>query len=153
MAVYLNLAAVHMALQARGLVLGAAAVAVPWRRMRYCAAIGLHCALPRPQEFGTAVQYCSRALELEPANAKALLRRSKAHTGRHDYAAAAADLEALRQLDPLSIEAAEQAAALEQARQADRRQEQRVFAGMFERGRLAPEAAVAREQHCQAASA
>lgn len=100
------------------------------------------------QEYGSAVHCCGRALELAPGHPKALLRRSKAHTGRHDYEAAAADLEALRQADPLSMEAAEQAAALEQARQADRRKEQAVFAGMFERGRLSPEAAAAAGQAC-----
>lgn len=87
--------------------------------------------------------YCSKALELDPSNPKALLRRSRAHTGRHDYAAAEEDLAALRRADPLSVEAAEQAAALAQARQVDRRREQRTFEGMFERGRLAPEAAAA----------
>lgn len=81
--------------------------------------------------------YCDKALELDPANTKALLRRSRAHTGRHDYEAAAADLARLRQLDPLSPEAAEQQAALERTRQADRRKEQAVFGHMFERSQVA----------------
>ena len=35
-------------------------------------------------EFRTAVQLCSRALALEPDSKKALLRRAKAHIGRHE---------------------------------------------------------------------
>lgn len=91
---------------------------------------------PCAQEFGTAVSFCDKALALDPASTKALLRRSRAHTGRHDYAAAEADVAALRQLDPLSLEAAEQAAAVERARAAHKRREQSTFAGMFERGTL-----------------
>lgn len=95
------------------------------------------------QEYGSAVQYCDKALGLQPSNTKALLRRCRSHTGQHDYAAAAADLERLRQLDPLSIEVAEQQLALELAAQADRRKEQRVFGRMFERGSLEPAAEAA----------
>ncbi|KAI7845680.1 hypothetical protein COHA_000794 [Chlorella ohadii] len=102
LAVYLNLAAVHMA----------------------------------QKEFGAAVTFCDKALELQPGNPKALLRRCRAHTGRHDYAAAEADLAALRAADPYSIEAAEQAVALERARQVDKRKEAAVFGSMFERGSL-----------------
>ena len=80
--------------------------------------------------------YCDRALELEPGNAKALLRRCRAHTGRHDYAAAEADLRALRAADPLSIDAAEQAVALKRAQQVDRRKEAVVFGSMFDRSSL-----------------
>ena len=83
------------------------------------------------------MELCGKALAIDPANTKALLRRSRAHTGRHDCEAAAADLARLRQLDPFSPEAAEQAAALERARQADARKEQAVFSHMFERGSLA----------------
>lgn len=35
-------------------------------------------------EFRTATQLCSRALALEPGSRKALLRRAKAHMGRHE---------------------------------------------------------------------
>ncbi|PRW44423.1 Peptidyl-prolyl cis-trans isomerase D [Chlorella sorokiniana] len=101
-AIYLNLAAVHMA----------------------------------QKEYGAAVGFCDKALELQPGNFKALLRRCRAYTGRHDYAAAEADLETLRDLEPYSIEVAEQAMALERARQVDRRKEASVFGSMFERGSL-----------------
>lgn len=92
-----------------------------------------------------AAGYCDKALALQPSSTKALLRRSRAHTGRHDYEAAAADLAAARQLDPLSAEVAEQAAALERARVAHRRKEQAVFAHMFERGQVFPEVAAGGE--------
>jgi len=36
------------------------------------------------QQYGTAVAFCGRALALEPRNTKALLRRAKAHTRRHE---------------------------------------------------------------------
>ncbi|KAL4428099.1 hypothetical protein ABPG75_002188 [Micractinium tetrahymenae] len=101
-AVYLNLAAVYLALQ----------------------------------EYGSAASFCSKALAIDPRNCKALLRRAKAHTGRHDYGAADADLATLHTLDPGSIEAAEAAAALERARAAHAKRQQSTFAGMFERGRL-----------------
>ena len=126
-----------------------------------------HCHPPAPlQEYGCAVQLCGMALQLDPTSSKALLRRSRAHTGRHDYAAAAADLDRLRsQLGETAAadqgqlwllqqqqqqqqghragsdvaaaaEVAAQQAALERVRQADRRKEQAVFARMFERGSL-----------------
>ncbi|KAL4858750.1 Peptidyl-prolyl cis-trans isomerase FKBP4 [Chlorella vulgaris] len=98
-AVYLNLAAVHMAMQ----------------------------------EYGSAVGFCDKALALDPTSIKALLRRSRAHTGRHEYEAAAADLASVRRLDPHSYEAAEQEAELQRTRLADRRKEQRLFADMFAR--------------------
>lgn len=89
-----------------------------------------------PQEHGSAASFCSKALAIDPRNCKALLRRAKAHTGRHDYEAAAADLATLRDIDPYSIDAAEAAAALERARAAHAKRQQSTFAGMFERGRL-----------------
>ena len=49
---------------------------------------------PHPwQEYGSAIQHCSKALELEPRNPKALLRRLKARIAWHDYEGAQADLE------------------------------------------------------------
>lgn len=88
------------------------------------------------QEHGSAASFCTKALVIDPRNCKALLRRAKAHTGRHDYEAAAADLATLRMLDPDSLDAAEAAAALERARASHAKRQQSTFAGMFERGRL-----------------
>lgn len=90
-------------------------------------------ASPATQEYGSAVGFCDKALALDPTSIKALLRRSRAHTGRHEYGAAAADLASVRRLDPHSYEAAEQEAELQRTRLADRRKEQRLFADMFAR--------------------
>ena len=37
------------------------------------------------QLFGKAIAWCTKALAKDPQNAKALLRRAKAHIGRHNY--------------------------------------------------------------------
>ncbi len=37
------------------------------------------------QLFGKAIAWCTKALVQDPQNAKALLRRVKAHLGRHNY--------------------------------------------------------------------
>lgn len=78
-----------------------------------------------------AASYCDKALELNPRSTKALLRRSRCHTARHDYEAAAADLAHMRRLDPASLEAEEQAVALQRTRAADKRKEQELFGHMF----------------------
>jgi tetratricopeptide (TPR) repeat protein len=99
-----------------------------------CKAVELGCTapgIPPSQHYGMAASYCDKALELDPGSTKALLRRSRCHTARHDYEAAAADLARVRQLDPTSLEAAEQAAALERTRAADKRKEQELFGHMF----------------------
>ena len=36
------------------------------------------------QHFGTAIKCCSKALAIDGQNVKALLRRAKAHIGRHN---------------------------------------------------------------------
>ncbi|DBA65903.1 TPA: hypothetical protein ACH3X2_002929 [Trebouxia sp. C0005] len=57
------------------------------------------------QLFGKAIAWCTKALAKDPQNAKALLRRAKAHIGRHNYQNAATDLSTLVQQDPASLEA------------------------------------------------
>ncbi len=37
------------------------------------------------QLFGKAIAWCTKALAKDPQNAKVLLRRAKAHLGRHNY--------------------------------------------------------------------
>ena len=37
------------------------------------------------QLFGKAIAWCTKALAKDPQSAKALLRRAKAHIGRHNY--------------------------------------------------------------------
>ncbi|KXZ47482.1 hypothetical protein GPECTOR_35g920 [Gonium pectorale] len=49
-------------------------------------------------EPGAAVAACGRALELDPGNAAARVRRAKALMARREYQAAAADLDAAEQL-------------------------------------------------------
>lgn len=41
------------------------------------------------KEFGAATRRCNEAVDLDPQNIKALLRRAKAHTGRREYEARA----------------------------------------------------------------
>ncbi|KAK9809910.1 hypothetical protein WJX72_001445 [[Myrmecia] bisecta] len=65
-AVYLNIAAVHLAVQ----------------------------------HHQAAARMCRKALELQPQNVKALVRRSKAYMGRHELQAAEKDLIQAAELDP-----------------------------------------------------
>lgn len=89
------------------------------------------------QEFGRAVEYCDKALELEPQNVKALARRCKAHTGGHEYAEAARDLERLRLVNPGSSELSELEAALAQMQQSNRLKERETYAHMLGRSKSA----------------
>lgn len=57
------------------------------------------------QDFGQAVEACNAALDLKPSNVKALLRRSKALLGRHEYGSALEDLERVKALEPWNAEA------------------------------------------------
>ncbi|DBA96742.1 hypothetical protein WJX77_011474 [Trebouxia sp. C0004] len=57
------------------------------------------------QLFGKAIAWCAKALAKDPQNAKALLRRAKAHLGTHNYQNAATDLSTLVQQDPANLEA------------------------------------------------
>ena len=77
------------------------------------------------------MRYCDRALELDPRSAKALARRCRAYVGRHEYAAAEADLARLRGVDPLGGEAAELAALLARTRAADAAKDRELFGRVF----------------------
>ena len=59
-------------------------------------------------EFGEAEKLCTRALELDSRNVKALLRRAKCRIGRGDFAEARADLDRVKELEPWNFEAEEQ---------------------------------------------
>ena len=37
------------------------------------------------QYYGEAIKWCTKALKLDASNDRALLRRAKAHMGRHNY--------------------------------------------------------------------
>jgi hypothetical protein len=85
-------------------------------------------------EYGAAAGACTAALEIDPGCLKALARRAKAHIGRHEYEAAAADVAALRGQGPAgAAQAAQLQAALEAAQAADRRSDARTFGAMFDR--------------------
>jgi hypothetical protein len=84
------------------------------------------------QEFGVAVEYCSKALEIAPGSAKALMRRARANAGRHETDAVRSDLDAA---EALGGDAARDARALraelDRVAQQGRQQEQRAFRGML----------------------
>lgn len=48
---------------------------------------------PLLQDYGLAVDFCDKALALDPGNARARLRRAKANVARHRYDLAEADLD------------------------------------------------------------
>lgn len=52
------------------------------------------------QQPGEAAACCTRALQQDPSNAKALARRARAYALLHDLSAAEADVSALEALDP-----------------------------------------------------
>jgi tetratricopeptide (TPR) repeat protein len=63
-------------------------------------------------EYGAAAARCSEALALDPDNVKLLLRRAKALAQRAEWGLASEDLRRVKELEPWSEEAEEQAAAL-----------------------------------------
>jgi hypothetical protein len=56
----------------------------------------------KTEEFGKAVSFANRALDVDPANAKAIYRRGQGHFGCRDYADAKVDLLRACKLDPKS---------------------------------------------------
>lgn len=85
------------------------------------------------QDYGAALAACDAALALQPGSARALARRARAHIGRHELAAAEADLADLRHADPGGAEAHALEAALASARARGARQDRETAARMFER--------------------
>jgi tetratricopeptide (TPR) repeat protein len=68
--------------------------------IRLSLALNLSAACHKTGEFGRAVGYASKALEVDQDNAKALYRRGQARIGTRDYAAAKADLMRAAKLAP-----------------------------------------------------
>ena len=66
-----------------------------------------------------------------------------AHCPWRHRPASAPPHQALRELDPWSLDVAEQAAALQRVRAADKRKERSVFANMFDRGSVSAPAPAA----------
>jgi hypothetical protein len=60
-------------------------------------------------EHGAAAERCTEALLLSPGNVKLLLRRARAYAARAEYAAAEADVAAVKDAEPWSAEAEAQA--------------------------------------------
>eukprot|EP00887_Chlorella_sp_A99_P002559 scaffold6.g2559.t1 len=87
------------------------------------------------KEYGAAVEFCNKALGVDPRCAKALARRCKAHARRHKAGAAAGDLAALRALDPGHAELAELEAELARVQREATESERETFAHMFDRQR------------------
>jgi len=98
------------------------------------------------KEFGAAVDICNKALEVDPGCVKAVTRRCKAFIGRHEYDAAQADVEILKQMGsgndyqtgPAAAAAAASAAvelalALQHAQVVDQKNENKTFGNMFDR--------------------
>jgi FK506-binding protein 4/5 len=74
-------------------------------------------------EHGAAVAKCTQALALPgvdgPQQVRLLLRRATAHTRRHDYAAAQADLDAVKEMEPWNEDAEEAEQRLRRLRAQD----------------------------------
>jgi Tfp pilus assembly protein PilF len=86
------------------------------------------------QEFGAAVEFCDKALQLDGGSRKALVRRAKANIGRHEYAAASQDIMRLKEAShPYDEEVAELERTLARTQRADQRADRQTFSGMFDR--------------------
>eukprot|EP00803_Ostreobium_quekettii_P008768 evm.model.scf_4361.2 EVM.evm.TU.scf_4361.2 scf_4361:2653-7237(-) len=96
-------------------------------------AVLLNIAAVRVEEksFGAAVEMCTRALQLDPKNAKGLLRRARAHAGRHDCGAARRDLSAALELDPWDFEARDMLERLERVEGREVSEEKAVCRNMI----------------------
>ena len=80
---------------------------------------------------GEAVKFCTKAVELDGENVKALLRRAKGLTMRHEYGLAMADLERVKDLEPWNSEAEDDLRRLKKVMQRDRKEEKELYQGIF----------------------
>ncbi|KAL1521202.1 hypothetical protein AB1Y20_022753 [Prymnesium parvum] len=76
---------------------------------------------------------CSKALQIDPKNVKALFRRGKCHAAVGALDEAKADWEAVLQMDPQNKEAIRELQALKSRFASHRKKEQKKFAGMFDK--------------------
>mmetsp|Transcript_28370 Transcript_28370/g.54044 ORF Transcript_28370/g.54044 Transcript_28370/m.54044 type:complete len:348 (+) Transcript_28370:214-1257(+) len=60
------------------------------------------------KDYGQAIRNSTEAVELDPLNVKALLRRAKAYIGRREYQSAKKDLDKVKDLEPWNWEAEEE---------------------------------------------
>lgn len=100
--------------------------------LKVAAANNLALCCTQLNDYAAAVEWCSRVLEHDPDNGKALLRRGRAHSLRGAYADADADLATAAEADPTlaaEVEAARSANAKRQrtAEQKQRREMKNFF--------------------------
>jgi len=84
------------------------------------------------KDYGDAVRLCGEALDLDGKHVKALLRRAKALGERHEYAAAMADLERVKDLEPWNLEAEQELGRLRSQRQKHAHEDKVRYAKMFQ---------------------
>uniref|UniRef100_A0A7S1L8M2 peptidylprolyl isomerase n=2 Tax=Neobodo designis TaxID=312471 RepID=A0A7S1L8M2_NEODS len=83
------------------------------------------------ERFPDARAAASRALDIDPSNAKARFRRGVALAGMHDYEEAAADLKACLDADPANAEVAARLQAVQEAQAARRKKLAAGYSKMF----------------------
>jgi len=88
----------------------------------------VHLAQKRPNE---AKRFCDKAVDLDPENIKALLRRAKALVMAHEYAMAREDLSRVKDLEPWNAEAEEESRRVVTAEKRDREESRRLYGGIF----------------------
>jgi FK506-binding protein 4/5 len=84
------------------------------------------------KNVGACISFCDKAVDLDATNVKALLRRAKAHTMRHEYQKAMGDLERVKDIEPWNEEAEHELQRLKQVMQKGREEQKRLYANMFQ---------------------
>lgn len=83
------------------------------------------------KEYGEAIKLMTDSHETAPRNVKVLLRRAKAYIGRHEYKAAKADLELVKDIEPFNWEAEEEMARLRRMIALDKKADKALCQSMF----------------------
>jgi len=84
------------------------------------------------KNVGACIAFCNKAIDLDGTNVKALLRRAKAHTMRHEYQSAMGDLESVKDIEPWNEEAEHELQRLKQVMQKGREEQKRLYTNMFQ---------------------
>ena len=93
------------------------------------------------RQHASAASLCSRVLEREPQNVKALYRRAVARLEQSEYLEARRDLTAAAKLQPANRDVRAKLAACKDAAEAERAKERALCAAMFSGGAMAEEGA------------
>eukprot|EP01060_Flectonema_neradi_P019175 TRINITY_DN2618_c2_g1_i2.p1 TRINITY_DN2618_c2_g1~~TRINITY_DN2618_c2_g1_i2.p1 ORF type:complete len:558 (+),score=142.37 TRINITY_DN2618_c2_g1_i2:78-1751(+) len=88
------------------------------------------------KEYYNAEKNCTKALEVNPKNVRAITRRAKAKRLRGDFAGAADDAKKLLQLEPENTAAKAELAAISKAKAEQKKKDRATFAGMFEKSSM-----------------